>query len=350
MSVIRKGLLLTALMISPALAEEIAILLPQTGPAAKAGTAVRDGLLAGYYQTGGAGNASLVLNFRDSGSGGQVYPLLENLITPATRLLIGPLLREQAAEILSKPPAIPVLALNRVPGLETPGVWQFALSPDDEIPPLANLLKQEGVQRVRILMQADEGSERLRQTFEKIWTTKGGTLLPAFTLQESSQGGISASLRQMLADPSTTKAQALFLATPALAVQVLPLLAFYQKQPLPVYSLSPAFDEMAPELQRRDLNGLRLCGLAWSMENRWPEQPMLAAASPPESGSFNRLHAFGADAWTLQRLLPLRKPVTQSLRTGIIALDERQLTRIPACMEIQDGTLRPYTPVFRPGR
>ena len=32
MSVIRKGLLLTALMISPALAEEIAILLPQTGP------------------------------------------------------------------------------------------------------------------------------------------------------------------------------------------------------------------------------------------------------------------------------------------------------------------------------
>ena len=45
MSVKRFGLCLMALLATPAPAGEIAVLLPQSGPAAKAGQAVRDGLL-----------------------------------------------------------------------------------------------------------------------------------------------------------------------------------------------------------------------------------------------------------------------------------------------------------------
>lgn len=350
MSILRTGLLLSALIASPVLAEDIVVLLPQSGPAAKAGSAVRDGLLAGYYQTGGHRNTSLVLNFRDTGSQNHIKTILDSAMTPDTRLVIGPLLRDQVSAVLASPPSAPVLALNDVDHLAVPGVWEFALSPDDEMAPLAEAMKQDGIQRVRILMQADESGERLRQAFEMAWESRNGQLLPAFALQESNQGGISASLRQLLASPDTARTQAFFLASPSLALQVMPLLAFYQKQPQKVYTTSPAFDEIAPALQRRDLNGLRFCGAPWSMENRWPEQPLLAAASPPDSGSFNRLQAFGADAWSLQRLLPARKPLTLGLRTGNIALDANGLQRTPVCMEILDGTPRPLTPNLRTSR
>jgi outer membrane PBP1 activator LpoA protein len=350
MSVIRTGLLLAALASAAANAEEIAVLLPQTGAAAKAGTAVRDGLLAAYYQAGGAENTSLALNFRDSGAMVQVSPALDTLLTPSTRLLIGPLLREHVSELLASPPAVPVLALNRMPGRNTPGIWQFALAPEDEIAPLAAQMKRSGISRVRILMQPDEAGERVRQAFEMAWEAAGGQLLPPFALLESAEGGISASVRQLLAESQAARAQAFFLASPSLATQVLPLLAFYQKQPLPVYSTSAAFDEIAPLLQRRDLNGLRFCGLPWVLDNRWPEQPVLSAVTPPESGSYNRLYAFGADAWSLQQLIPLRKPASAALRTGLINLDSAGLQRIPACMEIQDGIPRPLASDGRTGR
>lgn len=350
MSVYRTGLLLLALLASTARAEDIIVLLPQTGHAAKAGAAVRDGLLAAYYQTGGARNASLALIFRDSGTPPDPGAQIASSLTPETRLVIGPLLRDQVSALLASPPAVPVLALNQAGGLQVPGIWEFALTPEDELGPLADLMRQEGIQRVRILLQPDEAAQRIRQSFEMAWEARGGQVLPAHTFQEGEQGGISASLRQMIADPQGSRAQAYFLASPGLALQVLPLLAFYQKKPAPVYSVSGAFDETAPLLQRRDLNGLRFCAPPWIIENRWPEQTLLATSSPPESGSYNRLHAFGADAWSLQRLLPARKPHQLSLRTGRMTLDPQGLQRTPECMEIQDGTPRPVTPGQRPGR
>ncbi|HEX5276345.1 MAG TPA: penicillin-binding protein activator [Fluviicoccus sp.] len=350
MSVIHRALLLLALIPTAATAEEVAVLLPQTGPAAKAGMAVRDGLLAAYYQSGGAENASLALNFRDSGAMVQVSPALDMLLTPSTRLLIGPLLREHVVEVLASPPSVPVLALNRINGQDVPGIWQFALSPEEEMPPLIAQLQRDGISRVRILLQADESGERIRLAFENAWKAAGGQLLPAFTIKSSEDGGISASLRELLADSGTARTQAFFLASPGLAVQVIPLLGFYQKTPVPVYSTSLAFDEIAPLLLRRDLNGLRFCGTPWTLENRWPEQSVINAVTPPESGSYNRLYAFGADAWTLQSLLPVRKAVSTALRTGLINLDSAGLHRIPACMEIQDGNPRPIAPDRRSSR
>ncbi|RZU35365.1 putative lipoprotein LppC [Fluviicoccus keumensis] len=350
MSVIRSGIMLAMLLAGSANAEEIAILLPQSGPAAKAGMAVRDGLLAAFYQSDGAHSGGPRLNFRDSGAMVQVSPALDTLLTPSTRLLIGPLLRDQVAELLAAPPAVPVLALNRIPGKQVHGIWQFALSPEDEIAPLIGQLRQDGVQRVRILLQADDADERLRSAFETAWLAQGGQLLPAYALQESEQGGISASLRQLLAEPQTNRTQAFFLASPSLAVQVMPLLAFYRKTPIPVYSGSLAFDEIAPMLQKRDLDGLRFCGTPWILENHWPEQPVINAVSPPESGSFNRLYAFGADAWFIQQLLPINKSITPALRTGHIHLDEEGLLRTPTCMEIQDGIPHALTPGGRTSR
>lgn len=350
MSVKCSGFCLIAVMAVPAAAGDVLVLLPQTGPAAKAGTAVRDGLLAGYYQTGGARNASLVLQFRDTATPTPVPTLIENALTPATRVVIGPLLREQVAELTASPPPVPVLALNRVENASTPGIWEFALSPEEEMPPLVNLMRQEGITQPHILMLADEPGERLRQSFQSAWTTTGGQPPPVHVLTENEQGGISASVRQLLQLPPARRPRALFLASPQLAVQLLPLLAFYQQQPVPVYTTSTAFDEIAPALQRRDLNGLRFCGTPWLTDNRWPEKTVLDAAATPESGSFNRLHAFGADAWHLQALLPAPKPISQPLRTGRIDLDPHGLKRTPLCMEILDGTATALTPGARPGR
>lgn len=322
--------------ISSIYAADIAIVLPLSGSAAKAGQTIKDGLVANYYQSLADGKTSPVLRFYDSNTN-DLSRLLDKAITPDTQLMIGPLLKEQVNQVLANPPSVPVLALNKNAEQNVHGIWQFALSPEDELEPLIDTMRQAGIKQVRVLRQSDEGSLRLSQSFEQAWQAQGGSVIPAYVLQDGAQGGISASVRQLLADNQTKKTQAFMLATPSLALQVIPLLRFYQQQPLPVYSSASAYDSLAPLLQRQDLEGLRFCGLPWELNGNWPEQDSLAVYAPPESGSYSRLLAFGADAWQLSHLIPPIKTVTLPARTGVLTLSSDGLQRQPLCAEVTHG-------------
>lgn len=319
-----------------AVGAEMAVMLPFSGPNAKAALAVRDGLVAAYYQASPEEKASTALRFHDTPADRPLTPLFAAAAERDTRAVIGPLLKEQVATVTSAPPELPVLALNRS-GSAAHGVWQLSLSPDDEMPALAKQLQQDGIRRVSILMGPDEASDHLRQTFDMAWEAVNGEVQSTHVLLDSKEGGISSAFRQLLGEQGFGTAQALVVVTSGLTPQVQTLLPYYRRAPLPVYSVSTAFDEEAPLIQRRDLDGVRLCGLPWNLGAHWTENLVLHSVAPPESGGYNRLMAMGGDAWQLAGMLPATHPNQIAARTGLIDLDRESLVRTPVCMEIQHG-------------
>ena len=318
-----------------AFAADISVLLPLTGATAKASESIRDGLLAGYYQALAVDKASPSLHFYDTTPYPDLKPLLDIAINEDTAFVIGPLLKEHVSQLLEHTPNIPTLALNRVNNTNGGGVWQFALAPEEETLPLVTLMRQSGIQRVRTLMQADANSERLRQSFEQLWKAQGGELLPAYILKSTDTDGLTTNIKQLLAEPQTAQAQAFYLASPQLSLYALPLLNFYQRTPIPVYSGSQSYDAEKSQLERQDLNGLRFCGLPWLITpQKWQDSSEVLSIN---KANYDRLYAFGADAWTVSQQLnnPKKHPIAG--RTGLLNLINGQVQRTPVCAEVMDG-------------
>jgi outer membrane PBP1 activator LpoA protein len=315
-----------------ATAADISVLLPLTGSTAKASESIRDGLLASYYQALTLDKASPSLHFYDTTPYTDLKPLLDIAITPETTLVIGPLLKEHVNQLLENAPNVPVLALNRINTTNGGGVWQFALAPEEETLPLIKIMKQAGIQRVRTLLQADANSERLRQSFEQQWIAQGGDLLPIYKLTQTDNDGLTRSIKKLLAEPETARAQAFYLASPQLSLYAMPLLNFYQRTPIPVYSSSQSYDADKSQLERQDLNGLHFCGLPWLIApQKWQD------TGDNTSINSDRFYAFGADAWTVSEQLTHAKKYPIAGRTGLLNLIDGQVQRTPLCAEVMDG-------------
>lgn len=360
------------LLLAPPLAEaarDIAVLLPQSGRMSRAAEAIRDGLLAAYYQDSASASDSPVLHFYDSDSR-PVPELLQAARAAGADFVIGPLDRERV-DALAQAGALPlpVLALNNA-GAPRDNLLQFALAPEDELQRLAAFMAQQGVKRPLLLAAPDEASQRQLRLFQAAWqapradtpASAGGTARPAttlpaaapapavFTLDASRKGGIAAAVKELLAGPGA-RADALFLASPALARQVQPTLTYYRSR-LPLYSLAAAWDPTADASGVNDLDGLRFCDLPWMLDEPRPEQQALYAAQPRPAGGYDRLQAFGADAWSLARAVgPLQDGEALALRSGLLRLEAGVVRRLPTCAEVRNGTARPvWSPATDDGR
>ncbi|MCC2636714.1 MAG: LppC family lipoprotein [Moraxellaceae bacterium] len=327
------------LLLAPPLAEaagDIAVLLPQSGRMSRAAEAIRDGLMAAYYQDSASASDSPTLHFYDSDSA-PIVTLLQEARAAGANVVIGPLDRDRVeALIKAGEQPLPVLALNSAEGAAA-NLAEFALSPDDEIQRLAEWMTRQGIRRPLLLSGADEASQRQLRLFQSAWQA-GHPVAPAVvTLDASRKGGIAGAIKELLR--SGPKGDALFLASPALARQVQPTLTYYHSA-LPLYSLASAWDPTADASGLNDLDGLRFCDQPWMLEPQRPEQEALYAAQPRPAASYDRLYAFGADAWTLARAWPaLQDGERLSLRSGLVQLDAgHALRRQPTCAEIRNGT------------
>lgn len=337
MSLIR--LLSSLCLASSVMASETSILLPSTGSTAKTAEFVRNGLLSGYYQSLAQNtNQAPFLRFYDTTSGSSIETIVQQTQENGSRLIIGPLFKEQVAQLVKNPPNIPVLALNRVnnEGLST--LWQFALAPEEEIIPLIKVMQQNGIKKVRVIGLNDANSERLRQAFEQTWTGMGGSLATNYTLTQTASDGFTQSVKKLIAEPNNKDIQAFYLASPQSALYIMPLLNFYQRNPPPVYSNSLAYDSQKTSLERQDLNGLSFCGLPWVIEStKW---------SKPNDESINddRLFAFGADAWLLSQHINSSKKMEFNARTGFISVEQGLIYRQPLCAKVSNGNAQALNP------
>ena len=303
---------------------QIALLLPLSGSNATAGKAIQNGFFGAYFSAvAGLQDAQQirVYDVNDSGGARQAYTLaVEN----GAEFVVGPLLRRNvndlAREILLP---VPVLTLNFLPDdyMAPPGLYQFALAPEDEAASAARRAMADGNKHAVALVPNNEWGRRVLTSFSTELESLGGTLLDYRSYQPSNQDfsieieglmALSQSVsryRRLRAniggplqlDPRRRQdADFVFLAANApVGRMIKSQLKFHYSGELPVYSTS--FIYSMDGRSNADLNGLMFADTPWVISpHTWiADLPGLYSEYWPAERRLGRLHAMGYDAYHL---------------------------------------------------
>lgn len=278
---------------------EVLVILPETGPMARAGLSIQQGLKSANQRTGGQTHYVFV----DS-NGKNIARLLKQHVNKNTQLIIGPLAPQEVNALIATAPKLPVLALNEVEQQQK-NVWQYSLSKDADVQALIKVLKQDKISTLYVyrdtsnmkdsqsfllsLIERFEGQVQMVDEVPKKLDKKSGLLL----LGKNSWLNAIESLPN-----KKIYAQAI---------------AIEDSQPLPI--------------------GLKFCDVPAIYQQRWPDV-MDAYQQLPSSMPYQRLMAFGGDVWSMSQAMltePNMKDYRFSGRTGEIHMLNGQIQRVPAC-------------------
>ncbi|HSC47348.1 MAG TPA: penicillin-binding protein activator [Gammaproteobacteria bacterium] len=349
----------------------LAVLLPLSGNYQSQGDAVRDGLLAAYYQTVGTGQAPAV-SFYDAGStADEARTAYEKAVADGANMVLGPLLKDAVSGIasFSSLPA-PVLALNYLDPGKTgaAGLYQFGLLPEGEAEQAADRAIAEGRTRAVAFVSADDFGTRMLNAFSARFSQGGGTLLGVRTyaagadtqtkpyeapitqlLNLDASGDREAALASTLGthlefEPRRREdVQFIFLAAKAEdARQIQPQIAYYHADDVPVYSTSRVYD-LDSNVDNSVLNGITFDDMPWTLEDAGSVaelRALVAKTWPNNFGGNSRLYALGFDAYRLVPLLYNTHGISEPVQgvTGLLSLgaDGRVLRRLDWA-EFDDG-------------
>ncbi len=303
---------------------QIALLLPLSGRQSSAGTAVRDGFMAAYYEHADdtAGQRPQV----------RVYDTAAQSATEAYRralldgadFVIGPLVREETEAVATVAGSVPTLALNQLdPNVPVPpNFYQFSLDPDDEAAQVARMAARRDGGRAVVLVAGDDWGRRLLQSFTHALEDDGGSVIdfaryPAWE-QDFSEPitrllhiDRSEQRRRELADALGESLQFqprlrqdidfIFLAARnAQARLIRPQLRYFFAGGIPLYSTSAVHDPGGgPD---GDLNGIIFPDAPWLVaadDTARRVRAQLERYSPAGSQRLGRLHAMGFDTYRL---------------------------------------------------
>lgn len=356
----------------------IALLVPESGPFAAPGKAVREGFVAGWFGSGSGGGARVSVY---EATPETLRAVLERAVDGGADFVVGPLDKGSVNRLVSETAdlPVPVLALNRAegpPGAGRGEVYQFALTPEDEAREVARRARADGRTRPAVLSPESEFGERVAGAFREAWAAAGGSA-PAEARFGAQPEGIASAVRSVIrsapaAGPASGAAAApagriaatpsaagslgaevdfVFLAgSPAQARQVRPQIAFQGGAALPVYSTSHVYAGVPDPRQDQDLEGVIFADMPWvlyptavdpalqrSFEQNWKDL----------RDGYNRLIAFGVDAYRVVRELGrLRASPTASYEgvTGRLRLDaSNRLTRELAWAQFRGGVPLPLS-------
>lgn len=331
--------------------KKIAVLLPQSGPYAAAAKAIREGLIAAYYDDPEGSDIPLV--FYDNSNQADTRSHYQQAVQDGADLLIGPL-NKQAVEQLeqSHELSMPVLALNQVTLSAPPadGFYQYALSPESEARQLAEKAWLDGKRTAIALVPDDSWGKRMASAFADHWQSLGGILLnvqpyPANSYDFSDQ--ITQSLNIAASQQRKNQLQSairrnvefeprrrqdvdfIFLAARGnSARQILPQLKFYHAADVPVYTTSHFWSGIANSKKDIDLDGATFADIPWILGDDNSTALSLQQFSASVKAldlRYLRLYAMGMDAWHLAANLGrLHLASEESLdgKTGILSIDK----------------------------
>lgn len=347
--------------------QNIALLLPLTGPNAEQARAVEAGILAAYYQ----GHSQPTIRVYDTtGSATGAREALAKAQSNGANVVLGPLTVAGVQGVVSNAQKLPELALNYLPGngISTPpGFYQFGLSPEQEARTSAEQAVAQGLSRAVSIVPDNQWGRRIAAAFSQALKKLGGQVLASTTIDPKSQQfgaalssvfGLDASeereqrLAGVLGQPlgfsprRRQDIQFVFFAAPyATDLLLAPQIGYYHGLGLPMYSISNVF---RPGDKEPDLNGVYFPVMPWFTASGGA----VAATRRQMSKLFAQnwqhsapLYALGFDAWRLLPLLlhspkPLSQPVrgvSGSLRMGKNNVIQRRAD--PA--QIFNGTAAP---------
>jgi len=313
----------TQLVAATAFPDQIALLLPLSGPAETAGVAVRDGFIAAYLQQDPNSRPHLRIYDVAAETVANAYT---HAIADGAGFVVGPLTKEDVAALAPLTAGrTPVLALNFLGESTTVAhnFYQFALLPEDEARMVARKIVADGKLKGVAILPDGEFGDRVSAAFADELSHLGGTLLDS-QHYESQRADFSDIIKQALqihtvkGEPETHRPDAEFVfiaGNLGAARQIVPQLKFHYSADLPAYATSYSF-EPDPSANS-DIDGLLFPDMPWMISS----DPVTAQirdsvrkAWPEFTTRRNRLYAFGFDAF---RLVPVLRGKSSITETGI---------------------------------
>ena len=302
--------------------DHIAILLPESGRYAAPAKALRDGIMAAYYEIPEAQRPAL--RFYDSSDPANVWPLYSQAVEAGAQAVIGPLQKEAVGQLLRAGELpVPVLALNHVDGDTAPpqNFYMFALDPEHEAHLAAEFIWQRGLRHPVMLTPDNPWGERLRGAFDERWLGLTGEEVEGRAYAPDSADYSQAISNLMHLDLSKARharmqqwlgqrlefeprrrqdIDAVFVAAhPQQAQSMRPQLAFFHAGDLPMVTTSQAWDGTLSPQQLADMRGILLPDIPLIADTS--ERATLGQQLPGILSPGVRLYAMGIDA---MRLLP----------------------------------------------
>ncbi|MEQ1529737.1 MAG: penicillin-binding protein activator, partial [Methylococcales bacterium] len=339
----------------------IALFLPESGQFAQAGKALFAGFMAAYNSPN---NAAGKPGFRLYNSEQSPLPTLYNqAISDGADLIIGPLSKENIQSLADTTTlTVPVLALNHIPTLQKDNLYQFSLSPMDDVAEITNKAWQDGRKKALLLVPENEQGQRISNYFSEYWQRVDGVILDTQTYNPQ-ETDFSATIKKLLnlneseyryrkiaelipgsafTPRRRQDVDTIFLSAHSNQARLInPQLQFHHAAEIPVYAMPNSYSGLADPALDADLNQITFCDTPWLFNNVYSgEFSMNALRSVWQNfpSSYLRLIAMGIDAYHLALRLNTRDIDDYPGATGKLTLTpDNRIKRSLTCAQFIDG-------------
>lgn len=334
--------------------KKVVLLLPLRGPWKEIGEAVKTGFNTANEEAG----FPLEIAILETESKRSIRSLYLQAIKQKADLIIGPLLKEEVKTLAQfSKMKTPVLTLNYLDSTVEPpaNFYQFGLSPQDEAKQAIIHAKQASHKAALVIAPDTPWGKEITQTFIKEWEAVGGTLVdqlnytPSFA---SLSNQIQNFLQFQPPQQRRTDFDVIFLAaTPELARQINPLLAFYFASNVPIYSTAAVYDSEVLPYLNRDLDPIIFCDAPWQLGIYNIKPHIKKKIAQRQSTSFQqyaRYYALGVDAFQLamqlDKLDSNEITVIQGPSGTLFLNQDRYILRQLPCAKFKRGIPKIYYP------
>lgn len=335
----------------------IAVFLPESGPYARAGKAIREGILAAHYQDHSQARPSI--RFYDSEISA-LPTLYHQAIAAGAEMIIGPLSKPDIQSLADGVDFdIPVLALNHVPEIVKPNLYQFGLSPIDDTEQITRRAWHDGHKNAAILIPDTPQGDRIGRYLKAFWERANGTVLEIQSY-DPNQTDFSDMIKKMLklneserhsrqlapavkhASIGRTGIDVIFLnAHETSARSINPQLKFYHAGHIPVYATPHVYSGLPNLSLDFDLNNITFCDTPWLFDSAYRGELSLQALRETWRqfpASYLRLMAMGIDAYSLIAHLSNLDTHQYPGATGNLSLtDTNRIKRDLVCARFDQG-------------
>ena len=304
--------------------ENIALLLPMSGPFNKPANAIRDGFIANYYAEDSTENRPVIRIYNSASKEETIIETYQRAISDGADIVVGPLSKNTVDELAKNANIqVPTLVLNVLEDetFYAKNFYQFALSPEMEAQQTAQRAWADGHNRAAIIYPENKWGNRVIAAFKKEWKKLGGEVASE-NGYKTEKNDFSKPIKSLLAiDKSYQRKRDLnrllraklkfeprrrqdidfiFMAAfPRQARLIPPQMKFFHAGKLPIYSTSHSFSGKINRKKDRDLNSLIIGDMPWTLTTTKNNNTKLQIYRtwPNKSKKFNRFYAFGNDAY-----------------------------------------------------
>ncbi|MFK5913221.1 MAG: penicillin-binding protein activator [Woeseiaceae bacterium] len=336
------------------LPKNIALLLPLSGRFAKPAKAIRDGLLASYYNNKNKDEINVRI-YDTKGEPENIGDIYEQAVKEGAQFVIGPLNKTSITQLVEDNNlTVPTLALNYInKEISVPSeLYQFGLSPEEEALQVAERTWLDGHVNAAVLTPAGPWGDRVYKAFRERWEQIGGRVVEQQSYN-ASKNDFSLPIRKLLniddsrrryrkfsrllqtkLKYSTYRRQDIdfiFVAGfPRQARQIRPQLKFFHASHIPVYATSHIFTGNLNTDRDRDMDGMRFGDMPWVLSESTSYHGLrnkVESLISKEGNKHQRLYAMGVDSFNIIAALNTLKAYPYERyqgETGSLSLDEKQ--------------------------